>query len=86
MAETIRNLYLDGVPYLKSQEEAKKEDNEMPTDKDTGNINMDIAKPIEGIEQLTLGANIRVWLPKGDKEAAKKAIQLIKLYSGIEAE
>jgi len=44
------------------------------------------AKPSEGIEQLTLGSNIKVWLPKGDKEAAKKAIRLIRLYSGIDKE
>jgi len=86
VAETIRNLYLDGVPYIKSLEEAEKEEKQMPQDQDAGKIDIDKAKPSEGIEQLTLGANIKVWLPKGDKESARKAIQLIKLYSGIEEE
>ena len=48
------------------------------------NINTNLPKQPEGLECLTLGSSIKVWLPKGDKEAAKKAIQLIKLYSGID--
>jgi len=84
VAETIRNLYSDGVPYIKSLEEARKGDVTTTADKDTGKVDTETAKSLEGLEQLTLGANIKVWLPKGDKEAAKKAIQLIKLYSGIE--
>ena len=44
------------------------------------------SKPSEGIDQLTLGSDIKIWLPKGNKEAAKKAIQLIKLYIGIDKE
>lgn len=86
VAETIRNLYLDGAPYLKSTTEQETGDKKMPTQEDAGKFDMEKAKPSEGIEQLTLGSNIKVWLPKGDVEAAKKAIQLIRLYSGIEEE
>jgi hypothetical protein len=86
VAKTIRNLYLDGVPYLKSAKEQEMEDNQLENQESTDNIDKNQAKPTEGIEQLTLGASIKVWLPKGDKEAAKKAIQLIKLYSGITEE
>jgi hypothetical protein len=83
VAETIRNLYLDGVPYIKSSEEGEKEDSDMTNESGTGQFDSSKAKPPEGLEQLTLGANIKIWLPKDDQEAAKKAIRLIKLYSGI---
>jgi len=83
VAKTIRNLYLDGVPYIKSLEEAEKEESEMAKESEAGQIDKTIAKPPEGLEQLTLGANIKIWLPKDDQEAAKKAIRLIRLYSGI---
>jgi len=86
VAETIRNLYLDGVPYIKSLEEVKREETEMQTEKGREKFDTETAKTQEGLEQLTLGASIKIWLPKGDKEAAKKAIQLIKLYSGVEEE
>lgn len=84
VAETIRNLYLDGAPYLKSTTEPEKGGKGGEGMEGQGNININLPKTPEGLEQLTLGANIKVWLPKGDKEAAKKAIQLIKLYSGID--
>lgn len=84
VAETIRNLYLDGAPYLKSTTETEKGDKGGEGMKDQDSINTNLPKTPEGLEQLTLGANIKIWLPKGDKEAAKKAIQLIKLYSEIE--
>jgi len=54
--------------------------------KDEMDVALKEAKPSEGIEQLTLGSSIKVWLPKGDREAAKKAIRLIELYSGIDKE
>jgi hypothetical protein len=86
VAKTIRNLYLDGVPYIKSAIEEEKEEKKLTSQESGDKIDANKAKPAEGIEQLTLGANIKVWLPKGDKESAKKAIQLIKLYSGITEE
>ena len=86
VAETIRNLYLDGAPYLKSTTEQETEVKKMSTQEDAEKVDMEKAKPSEGIEQLTLGANIKIWLPKGDQDAAKKAIKLIKLYSGIDEE
>lgn len=82
VADSLRKAYLDDISHIKPEKEVSK----MPQDQDEGKIEIDKAKLPEGIEQLTLGANIKVWLPKDDKESAKKAIQLIKLYSGIEEE
>jgi hypothetical protein len=79
--ENVRNAYLDDFQYLKEEKKLEKGGNDM---EGQDNIDKNLLKAPEGLEQLTLGANIKVWLPKGDKEAAKKAIQLIKLYSGIE--
>ena len=79
--ENVRNAYLADFQYLKEENKPEKGGNSM---EGQDNINTNMPKTPEGLEQLTLGADIKVWLPKGDKEAAKKAIQLIKLYSGIE--
>lgn len=81
--EIVRKAYLDDIQYVKDEKTSEGGGDEM---EDKDNIDKSSAKPPEGVEQLTLGATIKVWLPKGDQEAAKKAIQLIKLYSGIEEE
>jgi len=81
--EIVRNAYLDDVQYVK---EAKKPENGGDGMDEQNNVDKNLPKTPEGLEQLTLGSDIKVWLPKGDKEAAKKAIQLIRLYSGIEEE
>ena len=71
--EIVRNAYLDDFQYLKEQKKPENGDKGM---KGQDNINTTLPKAPEGIEQLTLGANIKVWMPKVDKEAARKAIQL----------
>jgi hypothetical protein len=78
--EIVRKAYLDDFQYLKEEKKPTVDESDLDT-KDK--VDTSTAKPPEGLEQLTLGSNIKVWLPKGDQEAAKKAIQLIKLYSGI---
>jgi hypothetical protein len=79
--ENVRKAYLDDFQYMKEEKTSEKGDKGM---EGQDKIDINQAKPPEELEQLTLGANIKIWLPKGDKESAKKAIQLIKLYSGIE--
>jgi hypothetical protein len=81
--KNVRNAYLGDIRYVKEENKPNGGENDLD---DKGKVDTSGAKPPEGLEQLTLGANIKVWLPKGDKESAKKAIQLIKLYSGIEEE
>lgn len=81
--ENVRNAYLADFQYVREEKKPDKGDKGM---EGQDNIDKNQAKQPEGIEQLTLGSNIKVWLPKGDVEAAKKAIQLIRLYSGIEEE
>ena len=79
--EIVRNAYSADFQYVKEEKKLEKGVDGM---EGQDNIDKNPLKAPEGLEQLTLGSNIKVWLPKGDKEAAKKAIQLIKLYSGIE--
>ncbi len=79
--EMVRKAYLDDFQYVKQEKKPENGDKSM---EGQNNIDTNPPKTPEGLEQLTLGTNIKVWLPKGDKEAAKKAIQLIRLYSGIE--
>jgi hypothetical protein len=83
VAEIVRNAYLDDAQYVK---EAKKPENGDDGMDDQNNVDRNLPKTPEGLEQLTLGSSIKIWLPKDDKDAARKAIQLIKLYSGIEEE
>ena len=79
----VQKAYLDDFQYVKEEKKPKGDEFDLET-KDK--VDTSTAKPPEGLEQLTLGSNIKIWLPKGDKEAAQKAIRLIKLYSGIEEE
>lgn len=81
--EIVRNAYLDDIQYVKEEKKPETGGKGMG---EPDNIDKNQSKLPEGLEQLTLGSNIKVWLPKGDVEAAKKAIQLIRLYSGIEEE
>lgn len=81
LAENVGKAYLDDIQYMKEEKELEKGDKGM---EGQDNIDTNLPKTPEGLEQLTLGSTIKVWLPKGDKESAKKAIQLIKLYSGID--
>ena len=79
--ENVRNAYSADFQYVKEENNPEIGEKNM---EGQDNLNTNKAKIPEGLEQLTLGSDIKVWLPRGDKEAAKKAISLIKLYSGIE--
>lgn len=73
-AETIRNLYLDGVPYLKSIEEERKK----VTDEEK-------VPPPAGVEVFTFGSNISIQLPKDNiKQAWKKAKTALDVFLGEE--
>jgi hypothetical protein len=86
VAETIRNLYLDGVPYIKALEEARKEEIKMTKETATAQVDMPIAKP-PTLEELKFGENVRIWLPKENiKEEWKKAKKMVDIYLGIEEE
>lgn len=84
VAETIRNLYLDGVPYIKSLEEAKKGEAEMAKESAVGRIDTSAARP-PTLEELKFGDNVRIWLPKENiKEAWEKAKKMIDIYLGVD--
>ncbi|MEM3700186.1 MAG: hypothetical protein QXL57_04905 [Candidatus Bathyarchaeia archaeon] len=84
VAETIRNLYLDGVPYIKALEEAKKEEIKMTKETATAQVDISTAKP-PMLEELKFGENVRIWLPKENiKEEWKKAKKMVDIYLGIE--
>lgn len=84
VAETIRNLYLDGVPYIKSLQEAEKEEISMV--KETAKVEVDTSTAkLPSLEELKFGENVRIWLPKENiKEEWKKAKKMVDIYLGIE--
>jgi len=84
VAETIRNLYLDGVPCIKSLEEGKKGESGMPNEPPKGQLDTSMATP-PMLEELKFGENVRIWLPKENiKEAWTKAKKMIDIYLGVE--
>jgi len=84
VAETIRNIYLDGVPYLKSLEETKKGEFGMPSEPSKGQVDTSAAT-LPTLEELKFGDNVRIWLPKENiKEAWTKAKKMIDIYLGVE--